>query len=109
MRFWVIRSRASVVMRKNSCTAIDTVEADHPRASDILEVSSSTCISLFDSRQTLSLQSCSVMPLTPGSKLGHFEITAALGEGGMGEVYRARDEKLGRDVAIKVIRGDALE
>ncbi len=49
------------------------------------------------------------MPLTPGSKLGHFEITAALGEGGMGEVYRARDEKLGRDVAIKVIRGDALE
>src|SRR5688572_11248947 len=38
-----------------------------------------------------------------GRRLGDYEITARLGEGGMGEVYRARDRKLGRDVAIKVL------
>ena len=43
------------------------------------------------------------MPLAPGTRLGPFEIAAALGAGGMGEVYRARDTRLGRDVAIKVL------
>jgi len=43
------------------------------------------------------------MPLAPGTRLGPFEILAPIGAGGMGEVYRARDTKLGRDVAVKVL------
>src|SRR5262245_22559173 len=43
------------------------------------------------------------MPLNPGTRLGAFEIVSTLGAGGMGEVYRARDPRLDREVAIKVL------
>ena len=46
------------------------------------------------------------MPLTTGTRLGPYEIVAMLGAGGMGEVYRARDSRLERDVAIKVLPND---
>ena len=43
------------------------------------------------------------MPILPGKRLGPYEVLSAIGAGGMGEVYRAHDTKLGRDVAIKVL------
>jgi eukaryotic-like serine/threonine-protein kinase len=42
------------------------------------------------------------MPLSAGDKLGPYEIVASIGKGGMGEVWKARDPRVGRDVAIKV-------
>jgi serine/threonine protein kinase len=43
------------------------------------------------------------MPLAPGVRIGGYEVIALIGEGGMGQVYRATDTKLDRSVAIKVL------
>ena len=43
------------------------------------------------------------MSLSVGSRLGHYDVTALIGEGGMGQVYRATDTKLNRQVALKIL------
>jgi serine/threonine protein kinase len=57
--------------------------------------------------RSLSAEVAPLRALAAGAMLGPYEVIAMLGAGGMGEVYRARDPRLGREVAIKVVRGTA--
>ena len=49
------------------------------------------------------------MSMTPGTRIGPYEIRAPIGAGGMGEVYRARDTRLERTVAIKLVRRELAQ
>ena len=49
------------------------------------------------------------MSLSPGTRLGPYEITCPIGAGGMGEVYKARDTRLGREVAVKVLQAELAQ
>jgi len=57
-------------------------------------------------RMARKIRTGKAMPLLANARLGPYEIRSTLGAGGMGEVYRARDTRLNRDVAIKVLRED---
>ena len=78
---------------------VESLLAAHERAGTFLDAP----LSPAAAARIVSELAASAHKLHPGDRLGPYEVVDALGAGGMGEVYRARDTKLNRDVAIKVL------
>jgi eukaryotic-like serine/threonine-protein kinase len=76
---------------------VEALLASHDEAGSFLEAPA------YSEPEPAVSRATTAIVLTPGSRLGPYEIADAIGSGGMGQVYRARDARLGRDVAVKVL------
>src|SRR6202040_1531960 len=83
---------------------VESLLAYEGRTENFMEVSALELVA-----KQLAARQTPHMPLTSGTKLGSYEIQSPLGAGGMGEVYRATDTKLGRDVALKVLPAEMAQ
>jgi serine/threonine protein kinase len=79
---------------------VEALLSSHDEAGDFFERRKPAVAALANARVPLPVAVCQ---LAPGRRLGPYEIVAQLGAGGMGEVYRAHDTNLGRDIAIKIL------
>jgi serine/threonine protein kinase len=105
-RRWSTRKRIRAAVIEDSCAGdeslrreVESLLAHHKNARDFIETPA------FESSETdkSEVRDQAPVALQPGMRLGEYEIVKLIGSGGMGEVYRARDTRLGRDVAIKVL------
>jgi len=95
---------------ENGVAALDGADPDLRRAVEkLLAHNSGSGGRLLDQRAADLINELMEVPITPGSRLGPYEIEAVLGQGGMGRVFRAKDTRLSRPVAIKICREEFID